>query len=304
LNRWPLSRLQAEVGKVRFSLKVIPWEFDKPVSQGDVKLRRCAGCPHNTETDRTLFGIDEDAANPRGYCLNPACYNAKQAEAAKEQVLKKIAKRQVQTPEAIRKASPEWLKESSVIGYVKRQLDKAERNGGEIPEATPRTTRSYGRTLTAHELALKKFTAEFDAWEKSAFESVLAGVNAEPQHRVSWCVLLGVDGLWDHPRVQIPRVSEYGNPCTEEPVVPTLPGSIQKAIKLAFKATRSGWLELLTDSEQASPDERSGFGIPHPGVLELIGKELGIELPPVPQWTPPVPPSPAVAAEIPEAIAA
>jgi ParB/RepB/Spo0J family partition protein len=67
VTRWPLSKLKEEICKVSLSLKVIPWEFDRSVEHGGVKLRKCAGCPHNSETDQTLFGIDENSTNPRGF---------------------------------------------------------------------------------------------------------------------------------------------------------------------------------------------------------------------------------------------
>jgi ParB/RepB/Spo0J family partition protein len=47
-ERWPLTRLKDQVAKVQLSLKLIPWEFDKPLQFGAVKLRKCAGCPHNS----------------------------------------------------------------------------------------------------------------------------------------------------------------------------------------------------------------------------------------------------------------
>ncbi len=93
VHRWPLNQLKEQVAKVRLSLRQVPWDFDQSIVFGATKLPKCAGCGHNSETDRTLFGIDEDAANPQGYCLNPSCYNAKHAavDAAKEQVLKKVS---------------------------------------------------------------------------------------------------------------------------------------------------------------------------------------------------------------------
>jgi ParB/RepB/Spo0J family partition protein len=299
VERWPLSRLKANVAKVQLSLKVIPWEFEKVVEHGDMKLRKCAGCPHNSETDRTLFGIDEDAGNPRGFCLNRSCYDAKYqaAEAIKEQVLKKMSKRQVRTPEAIRKSVPPWLKASSVTAFVQRQLQKAEKhdNGHGKPKHRPGNGQVQpahrGRPLTAHELTLRKFINEFGLWQRSAYTVVMAGINAQPVYRVSWCVLLGVETFWNHPRVEMPYINEYGPPCKEEPSIPLLSEELEKVIGLAFKGTRNAWLELLADEVQADPDQRLDFDISHPRVLELIADAVEVELPPVPQWTPPTPPA-------------
>jgi ParB/RepB/Spo0J family partition protein len=291
VHRWTLTQLKNEVAKVRLSLKVIPWEFDKPVEFGAIKLRKCAGCTHNSETDRTLFGIDEDAGNPQGFCLYASCYKDKYkaTDAAKEQILKKISTREDQSPEAIRKITPGWLKESTVVGYVKRQLEKAANaeggksgNGKHTPQ--PRTA-AAGRPLTEHELALQKFAEAFGAWEKAAFVSVLEGINADPVYRVGWCVLLGVPAFWEQLSMEIPTVRPYAaEACTEEPLLPPLPKEAEEAIHSVFKGTRNGWVELLKDCEQINPNERASLGIPHPRALELLAECVKVTLAPVPEW--------------------
>jgi hypothetical protein len=287
------------VARVQLSLRTIPWEFDKPIQFGAVKLRKCAGCPHNSESDRTLFGIDEDATNPLGYCLHASCYNAKHeaAEAAKEQVFKKVNARQDQTPEAICKVSPDWLKESTVVGYVKRNLEKARSSENGKPAQKPKASPT-GRPLTEHEVALGNFVEAFNAWEQRAYATVLKGINADPLHRVCWCVLLGVPVIWDHPRVQQPRVHGHSvEPSTEEPVIPAFSNSLEEAIELAFKGTRNAWVELLKDHEQIDPDQRGGLGIPHPRAIELLAEAVKVKLPAAPQWTP-VAKGPTPAAEV------
>lgn len=288
VQRWSLLQLKGEVAKVRLSLRMIPWEFEKPVEFGATKLRKCVGCPHNSETDRTLFGIDEDATNPQGFCLHASCYNAKHqaADAAKEQIYKKISARQDQTPEAIRKITPVWLKESTMVGYVKRQLEKAAKveNGKAPPQ--PRSAPA-GRPLSEHEQALTKFAEAYGSWEQEAFTAVLKGINSDPVFRVNWCVLLGVPTFWAQPHIEVPTVHSYSaEPCTAEPVLLPLPEQVEHAIQLAFKGTRNGWLELLKECEQVDPDQRAGLGIPHHRALELLAAAVNVKVPPVPQWTP------------------
>jgi ParB/RepB/Spo0J family partition protein len=287
-QRWPVTRLRVEVARVRLSLRVIPWEFDQPVQFGATKLRKCAGCPHNSETDRTLFGIDEDSANPNGFCLNPSCYNAKldAAEAAKQQAFKKISQREVQTPDAIRNVTPEWMKEASVIGYVKRQLEKP-RNGENGTPQSHRRSPTDGRPLTEHEKALKKFSEDFGVWEEKSYKAILKAVNSDPVRRINWCVLLGVACFWNQPGMTLPHVSVYTNEaCAKEPQLPVLPAAVEASITLAFKGSRSAWIELLKDQEQQDPDQRGGFSIPHPGILELLADAMDIQLQTRPEWKP------------------
>jgi hypothetical protein len=204
-------------------------------------------------------------------------------EAAKDEVLKKVERRADKTPEAIRTVAPKWLKESSVVGHVKRQLEKAE-NGKETPKK-PRP--SYGgRELTEHEKAVQRFSKELHDWTEKAFDTVLKGINKEAAHRVGWCVLLGVEAFRDHPRVKLPHVSEYSPPCTEAPAIPAILEKAGQAITAAFKGNRQAWLELLADEEQGNPDLKSGLGVPHPVVLELLASAVGVKLPATPQWTP------------------
>jgi ParB/RepB/Spo0J family partition protein len=294
VDRWPLSKVKEEVAKVQRSLKVIPWEFERSVVHGGVKLRKCAGCPHNSETDRTLFGIDEDAANPRGYCLNGSCYDAKQmaAQTVKEEVLKKISGRQVQTPEVIKKAAPPWMKGASVVGYVKRQLDKQQDGEGQSVEESRSSSSNGLRSLTPHEEALEAFRGELESWQGKSFAKVLRKINGEPVYKVGWCVLLGVEGFLDHPRIEVPYTSIYSVPCTKEPVIPEVDEAIERAIGKAFSGTKTAWIEVLSDEKQSLPDQRSGYGVPHPQVLAWMADAVCVKLPPMPAWTPVQPPPP------------
>src|SRR5262249_3978364 len=146
-----------------------------------------------------------DTANPHGYCLNASCFNAKHeaVEAAKEQVFKKIKEKKDQSPQAIREIAPEWIKETTVVGHVKRQLERAARPPA---PATASHIGSRPREFTDHEVALQKFADAFHAWEQRAWKAVLKGINSNPSHRVSWCVLLGVPAVWDRARMKIPAV--------------------------------------------------------------------------------------------------
>ena len=217
-----------------------------PYSSEAQSCGNAAGCPHYSESDRTLFGIDEDAANPQGYCLHASCYNAKHGavEAAKEQIFKKINSRQDRTPEAIRKISPGWLKEATIVGYVKRQLEKAVASEGAKLASTPR--QPPGRQLSDHALAVQKFAQTFYAWNEQAYTLILKGVNADPLHRVNWCVLLGVPAFWEQPGMEMQVVNLPNTETVEhEPVLLPLPEPIESAIRLAFKGTRNAWVEAL-----------------------------------------------------------
>jgi hypothetical protein len=279
---------------VQLSLKVIPWQFDKPISLGDIKLRKCGGCPHNSETDRTLFGIDEDAANPRGFCLNPACYNAKHqaADEAKQQALRKISQRQVQTPDAIRKVVPDWMKESSVVGFVQRQLEKVKtaKENGKTPEEKKDRT-SSGRQLTPHEQALIAFADQVSAWMEKAYVKVLNGINKDPAYRVGWSLLAGTEAFWNQPNWKLSRPSPYGPEITESPELPPLPAAVKQVIGLAMKGTRPAWIELAGWNKQGDPDRRSEVGWPHAEALKLLAETVGVTLPPIPQWMPPTQPT-------------
>jgi len=58
------------------------------------------------------------------------------------------------------------MKESSVVGYVKRQLEKA--SNGEVDKKEKVRPSHRCREFTEHEKALQKFAEEYDRWESVA----------------------------------------------------------------------------------------------------------------------------------------
>lgn len=286
LTRIPLTKLKAEVAKVTLSLKVIPWEYAKPVELRDVKLRRCAGCPHNSETDRTLFEVEADEKNPRGFCLNRSCYEQKHelAQQAKEATLKKIAKRTVQTPAAIRKAAPTWVKESSVVGFVKRQLEKAKNPDGDKAKQ-PRRDPYSARELTTYEQHLLQFGEQVEAWIGNAFEMILDAVNTESRFKIAWTLLLVVPEFYHHDGWSIPRPSRYGRVTVDEPALAELSPAVLDAIDVMFSGSRKQVGECLDAVTLDDPNQRDGFNIPHPDALLKLARHLKIDLGAAPVWS-------------------
>jgi ParB/RepB/Spo0J family partition protein len=285
MTRVPLTKLKAEVAKVTLSLKVIPWEYARPVELGDVKLRRCSGCPHNSETDRTLFEIEADEKNPRGFCLNRSCYEQKHelAQQAKEATLKKIARRTVQTPDAIRKAAPAWMKESSVVGFVKRQLDKAKASKDAVAKQ-PRRDPYAPRELTAYEQHLLSFGETLETWLGRAFDRILEAVNGDTRFKIAWTLLLAVPELYEHASWSIPRPSPYGKVTTNEPLLAELAPRVGEAIDVMFSGSRQQVAELMASVPIDDPNERRGFDVPHPEALAKLARHLGIDIGEPPVW--------------------
>ena len=299
VQRWPLIQLKDQVAKVRLSLRQIPWHFEQPVVFGSTKLRKCAGCPHNSETDRTLFGIDEDAANPQGFCLHPACYNAKYSavEAVKEQIFKKINSKDDQSPASIRKFSPEWIKEATVVGYVQRQLEKAKAKGNGKSAASPEPDVRPPDPRQRHISALQQYSQLVTDWHKTAFATLWKAINREPFHQMSWCLLMGIATFHQQPRLEL---------VDDQPVLPPLPESIEQMIRQAFKCNRSVWTAILKGQRLVDPFELEPLDFIHPRAMELLAEATGAKLEPIPQWQAPVqepaPAEPAVSqAEAPTA---
>jgi ParB/RepB/Spo0J family partition protein len=285
MTRVPLTKLKADVAKVMLSLKVIPWEYARPIELGEVKLRRCAGCPHNSETDRTLFEIEADEKNPRGFCLNRSCYEQKHelAQQAKEATLKKIARRTVQTPEAIRKAAPTWMKESSVVGFVKRQLEKAKSPEGEVVKK-PRRDPYAPRELTVYEKHLQQFGAKVDQWQGDVFERILDAVNTDTRFKIAWTLLMAVPEFSEHAGWDIPKPSVYGTVTTEEPTLATFDAAVGEAIDVMFSGSRQQIAELMGRVTIIDPSEWRAFHIPHPDALAKLARHLKLDIGEPPVW--------------------
>ncbi len=172
-----------------------------------------------------------------------------------------------------------------MVGYVQRQLEKAQKGTGSDGNATGASRASDGRRLTDHEKALDEYAKAFAAWQEKAFKAILKGINSDPAYRLSWCVLKGIGAFWHHPRMQIPRVSVFNSSATtDEPVLAPLPEAVEQAIRAAFKGNRAAWIELLKDEEQF---EFGHFGLPdmpHPRCLELLAEMMQVKLPAMPVW--------------------
>jgi rubrerythrin len=279
------------VEQLKRSLKVVPWEYAEPVIHGKVKLQACKDCPHNSETDRTLFGLESDSQNPRGYCLNASCFETKQkaADAAKAAVYQKVAKRQDQSPATIRRVAPRWLKDSAVVGFVQRQLKKAA-DGDKKPKPKTGTRKAEtGRELTPHEKALVAFAKAEESWQIESFKAILEAINANPAYRVGWCLLAGTAVFQNQANWQFPTVSIHSKePATESPTLPKLKRKIKQAIELAMKGTKAAWVELASWTPQDHPDDWDDIGWMHPEALVTLAEAVGAKLSKRPEWKAPV----------------
>lgn len=300
MDRWTLSRLKRDVEMLKHSLKVVPWEYEELIEYGKVKLPACAACPHNSETDHTLFGMESDSTNPKGYCLNASCFESKRnaAEAAKHALLSKISRRRDQTPTAIKKATPKWLKKTTAVGYVSRELKKAAASPAKTDTQESKRDVSRGRPLTDFEKAIQAFAKSQQAWQEAAYQAVLDGINADPAYRVGWCVLIATEAFQQQENWEIADINGYSNqPCVTEPTLAKLSAKVKKAIDLAMKGTRTAWIELAGWNEQIDPDYRNDVGWLHPEALRLLAGHVGAELPDMPQWKAPSKPDATAASK-------
>lgn len=185
VQRMSLSELRGEVAAAQRSLKTTPWDYALPVvvpgrgkgKKADLKLPACAGCPSNSETDHTLFGTESDDQNPRGLCLNPACYRQKTeaAEQAKAALVKSFSRRkQAPKPAEIDAKTPDWLKTTTARGVVQRSFKKAGGGQGEAKASSPQPAK------TAEAAATQKLHAAEREWEDGFMKSLIDKAKRDP----------------------------------------------------------------------------------------------------------------------------
>ena len=183
-----LSQLTRWVREKRFSLKVIPWEMDKPVGGKPA----CSSCPSNTANDHTLYSHDieqqkfVDSGGP--FCMNRACYQAKKefCDKAREKATTKAAAllkkgEDVQpSVDGVQKLKlvPEGVKASGIVSVV-RQAVKAEAPGSEgekKPEAQTNQTSRPAIERSLKDVAKERFDEAMAHWRDLIRTKVLDGL--------------------------------------------------------------------------------------------------------------------------------
>jgi len=259
VRRVGLGELRKSVEQLQRSLKVIGWRFEVPVNHGKTKLRACAGCPDNSETDHTLFGAEADAKNQRGFCMNGVCFKAKSelTEAVKVSVFNRVTKAKDQSKSAIEKKCPEWIRSDSVVGYVQRNLKKqASGNGAVKKTKSAAVPRSRERELTAHEQALVKFAKARDDWDQQLHRKLAEVASKDGLKWAMLCTLSRTQLFMAQEPWDVPRVNGFQKePQTEEPMCSPASKKLLAAVFAppALSATTSPAM-LITGDPDEPPD--------------------------------------------------
>lgn len=233
-RRMTLKDVQRKVAEAQRSLRQVPWEYHLPLVDGRTTIQACANCPDNSETDRTLFGIEEDHDNPRGVCLNPKCFEDKKerTEKAKQKLARPFIRKTQKTVDTGEKPTtpptaeidakrPNWLKATTARGFVQREVKKIA-SGQTSKTSAPSGSSSGLRQLTPYEKALQKFEAEYSKWEAAAEHAILVAARKRP---MVWALLLlaaHTDAWEQQSGPDFPHISTYTKPKAEPPTAPTM----------------------------------------------------------------------------------
>lgn len=299
-HRMTLRQVRDQVEEAQRSLKSVAWRYELPVvtSTGDT-LRACQGCPSNSETDRTLFGLEDqepDPQNPRGVCLNPSCYKAKTqaTETVKAQLAKAFSRRK-RPPAAneIDEKAPDWIKPATARGYVQREHKKRQEQGdanaaGAAAASRAPRSRNGERPLTTHEQALEKFSDAMHKWEDSTSRAILDGCNQKPLHHAALCVLVFTAAWQTRQHAwNIPYISKWQNKATTESPEPPKPidPDLAEAVDL-FSQGKLTALEKLAQLKQGHGDGSLHIDeeVLHPEALVRMAEAVGAKIDPCPDW--------------------
>lgn len=309
-KRMTLDEVKQRVDAAQCSLKAVPWVYELPVidkssGRGGEEIRACQACPHNSETDRTLFGVEEDTANPRGICLNPACFARKTtaAEQAKQDTLAAFSRYKTTPPaEQIDEVAPKWLKPSTARGYVQREVKKRveEKAASSSNGSSSVGGSGYGRKLTAHEKAIEKFDKALWKWHEAATAAILDAARQEPARWAGLCVLVFTDAWANHgwvgygtpgtcPGWVLPRVGTYRAEQADEPT-PTPPKPLTPALRGVINCLQRCDQVALLELAMMEPrkDMLADISLVEDGASELalaaIAEAFDVEIPPCPTW--------------------
>jgi ParB/RepB/Spo0J family partition protein len=315
VRRPTLKDIEQRVAEAQKSLRMAAWHFDLPVAPapgsktGEKSLPACSGCEHNSETDHTLFGVEADPANPRGVCMKPSCFAAKQVavEGEKAALLKSLTRRQKQpTVEEVDAMTPDWLKPSVARGFVQREWKKKTQVAKENSAASPATNKTtigrgdFQRSLTPIEQAINRFRYVMDQWVDSAVTIVIPALRARPLSWVAYCGLMHSE-LWGEGGFPytFPHISDYTRPIETEPAAVKDPDpQLLELISHVGEPT----LELYQRIGELDVDNPTDdFVIPleerHHHVIQAFARALKLTIEEPPAWEQFKPAPPGSAAE-------
>lgn len=285
-HRMTIESLRGLVEESKRSLRMVPWDLDVKFAG----CPACVGCPHNTATDQTLFGIAPDDKG-NGFCMSGACFDQKQAESekAKQKVVKDLTRRKLApTAEAVDQVKPTWLKRGPAQRVAKAELEppseagkrgkkkngKAEEKEEPKPKETPRS--KWGRAV-------------YD-WRQAAAKAIETFICDSPAH-VPGLVLLDYGLDWRHEWRYHPEHTVWnGGRNTKKPVDLTdkelgkLTPAAAGLIELAAKPATDPHLVLLGKQLLDEKDFDGGSALDlAPLAIASLARALGVENPPMPE---------------------
>jgi ParB/RepB/Spo0J family partition protein len=192
-----LDQLRRDVENRMNSLKVVPWNLDVDFAGKPA----CGGCCFNSSNDRNLFEHDEPSkVPPEGFCMSPACYEAKQkaSEKALEKAVNKIVNQgAAATAKAAEKTAPDFLKTARVIREVKKVRGEDVEREGKPKEDGPQAPKQ-----SVNELAERRLQVALGQWEAKAAAGITAACHADKQRMIALILLNETDWasrLWQQP---------------------------------------------------------------------------------------------------------
>lgn len=174
-NRWSVSRLARHVEASKRSLRLVIWKVDQPFANKPA----CTDCPDNTSADATLYGIDADDKG-NGYCMNGACFDAKQKSAEKSQLkaIEKVVKKKDAGAAAVDKLRPPHLKRGPIQRQAKKQLEPADTVKKAAKGSDSKSSKKA--KLTPEQQAMGKYAEVMDEWIDTAREAIVEKAKKSP----------------------------------------------------------------------------------------------------------------------------
>jgi ParB/RepB/Spo0J family partition protein len=312
VRRLTLKEIEQRVAEAQKSLRMAAWHFDLPVAPapgsktGGKTLPACSGCEHNSETDRTLFGVAEDPANPRGVCMKPSCFAAKQTavEGEKAALLKSLARRQKQpTVEEVDAMTPDWLKPSVARGFVQREWKKKNqpqaKGNGDSKSAGRGFNNSGSRALNPLEQAIERFNKTLDQWCIDASDQVIGALMDRPLSWAAYCALMH-SNLWSEGgnSWEFPYINSWNKPVEQEPAPPKDPDmDLLELIRQLGQPTLALFQQIGALEANEETDDLDFLRYRHHGVIQAVAQALKLDIEEPPAWDQFKPAPPGSAAE-------
>lgn len=279
VRRQAVDAVRQQVAQVQRSLRGVPWVLGVPFEQQG--LPACTGCAHNTATDATLFGDQEDGPS---HCMRRGCFEAKAkaTEKAQRKLVQVLVKKKAADLQTVREAVPAILRPEPVQRQVKKELNPTSPGASSKSKSADKPKEDSPAVKMGE--AINKWGDDVRKWHHALGKKVekAALLHTETWIGVVMCAEVKQIGSSSWRPERYYGFYESKPKMPRAPKQPTQPTPDQLVL---VDELLSGDLQRLANALVGQqPSNRASLHEVLPGLLVRMAERLKVDAPPFPKW--------------------